>query len=126
VTTTDSSLTLLQQINLQVLQGDSLAIVGSSGSGKSTLLGLLAGLDVATEGSIRLFGHDLTQLDEDERAALRQRYVGFVFQSFHLLAHLTALENVLLPLALAGKSNTTFGPAMFRACRFGASLTSHA
>ena len=81
VTTTDSSLTLLQQINLQVLQGDSLAIVGSSGSGKSTLLGLLAGLDVATEGSIRLFGHDLTQLDEDERAALRQRYVGFVFQS---------------------------------------------
>jgi putative ABC transport system ATP-binding protein len=106
VTTTDSSLTLLQQINLQVLQGDSLAIVGSSGSGKSTLLGLLAGLDVATEGSIRLFGHDLTQLDEDERAALRQRYVGFVFQSFHLLAHLTALENVLLPLALAGKSNT--------------------
>ena len=106
VTTTDSSLTLLQQINLQVLQGDSLAIVGSSGSGKSTLLGLLAGLDIATEGSIRLFGHDLTQLDEDERAALRQRYVGFVFQSFHLLAHLTALENVLLPLALAGKSNT--------------------
>lgn len=107
VTTTDSSLTLLQQINLQVLQGDSLAIVGSSGSGKSTLLGLLAGLDIATEGSIRLFGHDLTQLDEDARAALRQRYVGFVFQSFHLLAHLTALENVLLPLALAGKSNTT-------------------
>jgi putative ABC transport system ATP-binding protein len=107
VTTTDSSLTLLQQINFEVAQGDSLAIVGSSGSGKSTLLGLLAGLDVPTTGSICLFGQELSVLDEDERAALRQRYVGFVFQSFHLLAHLTALENVLLPLALAGKSNTT-------------------
>mgnify|MGYP000846075065 CR=1 FL=1 len=108
VTTTDSSLTLLQQINLEVAKGDSLAIVGSSGSGKSTLLGLLAGLDVPTTGSIFLFDHELSNLDEDERAAIRQRYVGFVFQSFHLLAHLTALENVLLPLALAAKSNTNF------------------
>jgi putative ABC transport system ATP-binding protein len=105
VTGTDAPLTLLQQISLKVTHGDSVAIVGSSGSGKSTLLGLLAGLDVASGGSVCLFGHELNTLNEDERAALRQQYVGFVFQSFHLLAHLTALENVLLPLSLAGKSN---------------------
>jgi putative ABC transport system ATP-binding protein len=80
-----------------------LAIVGASGSGKSTLLGLLAGLDLPSEGSIRLAGRSLTALNEDGRAALRARHVGFVFQSFQLLANLTALENVMLPLELAGE-----------------------
>lgn len=103
VTSNDSSLTILQQINFELAAGDSMAIVGSSGSGKSTLLGLLAGLDLPSSGSIKLFDQELTTLDEDARAALRQQGVGFVFQSFHLLPHLTALENVLLPLSLAGK-----------------------
>lgn len=105
VTSNDNSLTILQQINFELAAGDSMAIVGSSGSGKSTLLGLLAGLDLPSSGSIRLFDQELTTLDEDARAALRQQWVGFVFQSFHLLPHLTALENVLLPLSLAGKSD---------------------
>lgn len=99
----DSALTILHQISFTINSGDSVAITGSSGSGKSTLLGLLAGLDVPTSGTIQLFGQELTSLDEDGRAALRQQQVGFVFQSFHLLNHLTALENVLLPLELAGR-----------------------
>lgn len=101
----DSELTILQQINFAITQGDSVAITGASGSGKSTLLGLLAGLDLPSDGTIALLGQELTRLDEDGRAALRQRHVGFVFQSFQLLGHLTALENVLLPLALAGRSD---------------------
>jgi putative ABC transport system ATP-binding protein len=103
VDSSESSLTILQQISFSIPEGDSVAIIGSSGSGKSTLLGILAGLDVPSTGSVQLLGQDLSTLDEDARAAIRQHDVGFVFQSFQLLPHLTALENVLLPLSLAGK-----------------------
>lgn len=96
-------LTILHQIDLSIASGESVAIVGPSGSGKSTLLGLLAGLDLPTSGRVLLEGQDLNALDEDGRAALRAERVGFVFQSFQLLAGLTALENVLLPLELAGR-----------------------
>lgn len=102
---TDSSgvLSILDGVSFAVGEGEALAITGSSGSGKSTLLGLLAGLDVPTSGRVRLLGHDLFALDEEARAALRAAHVGFVFQSFQLLPNLTALENVMLPLELAGK-----------------------
>lgn len=89
---------------MQVAAGESFAIVGASGSGKTTLLGLLAGLDTPSSGSIRLEGHALEQMDEEARADLRRRLVGFVFQSFHLLPALTAEENVMLPLELEGDS----------------------
>jgi putative ABC transport system ATP-binding protein len=98
-----SGLTILQDISFSVRGGESVAIVGVSGSGKSTLLGLLAGLDTPTEGRIAIDGHDLFGLDEDGRAALRARMVGFVFQSFQLLPAMNALENVMLPLELAGE-----------------------
>ncbi|MBV6808455.1 ATP-binding cassette domain-containing protein [Xanthomonas campestris pv. pennamericanum] len=90
---------------MTVSEGDSIAIVGASGSGKTTLLGLLAGLDLPSRGSIALAGQDLGQLDEEARAALRARDVGFVFQSFHLLPALTAEENIALPLELAGRED---------------------
>ncbi|MCE4371472.1 ABC transporter ATP-binding protein [Xanthomonas hortorum] len=90
---------------MTVSEGDSIAIVGASGSGKTTLLGLLAGLDLPSCGSIALSGQDLGQLDEEARAALRARAVGFVFQSFHLLPALTAEENIALPLELAGRED---------------------
>ncbi len=96
-------LTILDGIELTVEQGETLAIVGASGSGKSTLLGILAGLDTPSSGSISLHGADLFALDEDGRAGLRQRHLGFVFQSFQLLPHLSALENVMLPLELRGE-----------------------
>jgi putative ABC transport system ATP-binding protein len=102
VTTGDAELTILAGISFEVRMGEAVAIVGVSGSGKSTLLGLLAGLDTPTTGSVRIDGHDLFTLDEDGRAALRGRMVGFVFQSFQLLPAMTALENVMLPLELAG------------------------
>jgi putative ABC transport system ATP-binding protein len=99
------SLAILQDIGLAVMPGEAVAIVGASGSGKSTLLGLLAGLDVPTAGTVTLAGQDLFALDEDGRAALRARYLGFVFQSFQLLPALNALENVMLPLELAGAAD---------------------
>ncbi len=98
-------LTILQDISFSVMPGETVAIVGASGSGKSTLLGLLAGLDVPTAGEIRLDGTSLAALDEDQRAIQRGRLLGFVFQSFQLLPSLNALENVMLPLELAGAGN---------------------
>ncbi len=103
VTTGDAGLTILSDVTLEVRAGEAVAIVGASGSGKSTLLGLLAGLDTPTAGRVLLDGHDLFALDEDGRAELRGRMVGFVFQSFQLLPSLNALENVMLPLELAGR-----------------------
>ncbi len=102
VTSPEGSLTILDRVSLQVRRGESVAIVGPSGAGKSTLLGLLAGLDVPSNGCVWLDGAELTAMDEDGRAALRADNVGFVFQSFHLIASLTALENVMLPLELGG------------------------
>ena len=100
-----SGLTILRDISFDVRGGEAVAIVGVSGSGKSTLLGLLAGLDTPTEGAIRIDGHDIFALDEDGRARVRARLIGFVFQSFQLLPAMTALENVMLPLELAGVRN---------------------
>jgi putative ABC transport system ATP-binding protein len=102
VATTAGHLDILSGIDLQIKRGETLAIVGVSGSGKSTLLGLLAGLDLPTEGEVLLDGQRLNDLDEDGRAQVRAQLVGFVFQSFQLLPSLTALENVMLPLELAG------------------------
>lgn len=98
-----SEIIILSALDLNVEGGESVAILGASGSGKSTLLGLLAGLDRPTSGNVWLDGHDLFALDEDGRAALRGRMIGFVFQSFQLLPSLTALENVMLPLELTGQ-----------------------
>ena len=98
----DRDLVILRDIELAVMPGEAVAIVGASGSGKSTLLALLAGLDTPTSGTVELDGANLFELDEDARAELRGRAVGFVFQSFQLLPALTALENVMLPLELAG------------------------
>lgn len=103
VTSGSSRLEILKGINMEIKRGETVAIVGPSGSGKTTLLGLLAGLDVASEGDVVLCGQALRSLDEDQRAALRAEHVGFVFQSFQLLPALTALENVMLPLELGGR-----------------------
>lgn len=103
VTSPEGSLTILQDVSFQVIPGDTVAIVGTSGAGKSTLLALLAGLDLPSSGQVQLNGIELTTLDEDGRAAVRAQHVGFVFQSFHLVPSLTALENVMLPLELLGK-----------------------
>ena len=102
VSTADHNLTILNDVSLSVIAGQSLAIVGPSGAGKSTLLGLLAGLDTPTEGEIWLGEHQITKIDEEGRAAVRAELVGFVFQTFQLLSSLTALENVSLPMELAG------------------------
>ncbi len=102
VGTGDSVLTILDAVSFDIAEGESVAVVGASGSGKTTLLGLLAGLDLPSAGEVTLAGQGLNALDEDGRAALRGATVGFVFQSFQLLASLTALENVMLPLELAG------------------------
>jgi len=105
VSSPEGSLTIVDDVSLAIDAGESLAVSGPSGAGKSTLLALLAGLDLPTRGRVLLEGQDLTQLDEDGRARLRAQRVGFVFQSFHLLPALTALENVMLPLELAGRSD---------------------
>jgi len=105
VVSNDTTLPILTGLNLAVPSGERLAIIGSSGSGKSTLLGLLAGLDTATSGKVLITGEDIGQMDEDGRAAMRARTMGFVFQSFQLLGSLTAFENVMLPLQLAGRSD---------------------
>ena len=102
VSTAESELEILRGIDLEIKRGETAAIVGASGSGKSTLLGLLAGLDAPSSGEIMLDGTNIVNLDEDERATLRSEKVGFVFQNFQLLPALTALENVMLPLELAG------------------------
>ena len=98
-------LTILHDISFTLLRQQSAAIVGASGSGKSTLLSIIAGLDTPTTGSVRLAGTDLFSLDEDARAAVRAAHVGFVFQSFQLLGNLSAIENVMLPLELQGRSD---------------------
>jgi len=105
VTTADARLTILRGVSFEVKRGEAIAIVGVSGSGKSTLLGLLAGLDVPTSGCVEIDGVNLSGLDEDGRAAMRARLLGFVFQSFQLLPAMTALENVMLPLELAGAAD---------------------
>jgi putative ABC transport system ATP-binding protein len=105
VASPEGPLTILADVSLSVRAGETLAIVGASGAGKSTLLALLAGLDAPSTGSVWIAGVDLTKLDEDGRAALRGQHVGFVFQSFHLIPSLTAIENVMLPLELAAKPN---------------------
>ncbi|MGD9597885.1 MAG: ABC transporter ATP-binding protein [Steroidobacteraceae bacterium] len=103
VTSPEGPLTIVREVSLEIAAGESVAIVGPSGAGKSTLLALLAGLDVPTTGRVLLAGTDLTALDEDGRARVRAERVGFVFQAFHLIPALTALENVMLPLELAGR-----------------------
>ncbi|MEJ6023368.1 ABC transporter ATP-binding protein [Ramlibacter sp. PS4R-6] len=106
VTDSTGTLDILRDMSFSLAPRETAAIVGASGSGKSTLLSIVAGLDVPTTGTVRLAGTDLFSLDEDERAALRAREVGFVFQSFQLLGNLTALENVMLPLELAGRRDS--------------------
>lgn len=107
VVSPEGELTLLSGINLDIAAGETVAVVGSSGAGKSTLLGLLAGLDVPTTGQVMVDNEDLFALDEDGRARLRSEKVGFVFQAFQLLPNLTALENVMLPMELAGKRDAS-------------------
>ena len=121
VSTGEDQLVILQDVNLAVNAGEAVAVVGASGSGKSTLLGLLAGLDTPSSGKVHLDGEDIFSLDEDGRAALRGRLLGFVFQSFQLLPALTALENVILPLELAGVNNAR-APALELLERVGLSL----
>jgi putative ABC transport system ATP-binding protein len=105
VSSPEGTLAILEDVSFEIRRGETVAIVGASGAGKSTLLALLAGLDEPTAGRAWLAGHELTALDEDGRAAVRARHVGFVFQSFHLVPSLTALENVMLPLELARRSD---------------------
>ena len=105
VSSPEGTLAILDNVEFSIGRGETVAVMGASGAGKSTLLALLAGLDTPTAGSVHLAGHDLGALDEDGRAAVRARHVGFVFQSFHLVPSLTALENAMLPLELAGRSD---------------------
>jgi putative ABC transport system ATP-binding protein len=103
VSTKQEDLTILEEVNLEIFEGECVAIVGSSGAGKSTLMTLLAGLDLPTKGEVHLMGHALSTLDEESRASIRSHSVGFVFQSFLLIPSLTAIENVTLPCLLKGE-----------------------
>jgi len=105
VSSPEGTLAILSGVSLAIARGETVAVMGASGAGKSTLLALLAGLDEPTTGQVRLADCELTALDEDGRAAVRARHVGFVFQSFHLVPSLTAVENVMLPLELAGRGD---------------------
>jgi len=105
VNSPEGTLAILADVSLAIGRAETVAVMGASGAGKSTLLALLAGLDEPTSGTVHLAGRDLTRLDEDGRAAVRARHVGFVFQSFHLVPSLTAVENVMLPLELAGRTD---------------------
>ena len=115
VPTAAGELTILDQVDVEVEQGAQLAVVGESGSGKTTLLGILAGLDLPTAGDVWLDGAEITALGEEQRARVRRRSVGFVFQSFQLIESLTALENVMLPLELRGERNARQGAGDFLA-----------
>jgi putative ABC transport system ATP-binding protein len=124
VVTADTKLTILNNATFGVTAGDTVAVVGASGSGKSTLLGLMAGLDTPTSGDVKIDGVSIFGLDEDGRAKLRGERVGFVFQSFQLLPSLTALENVMLPLELAGAPNaSTRAQAILQRVGLGARMT---
>jgi putative ABC transport system ATP-binding protein len=113
VSSPEGQLTIVDHVSLSIATGETVALVGASGAGKSTLLAILAGLDVPSEGSVWLAGQELTALDEDQRARLRADRVGFVFQAFHLVPSLTALENVMLPLELSGRTDArALGVAM--------------
>lgn len=118
VTTAEGGLAILKGLDLEIKAGESVAIVGASGSGKSTLLGLLAGLDDASSGQVLIDGIDITSLDEEQRAAMRARLVGFVFQNFQLLPTLSALENVMLPLELMPQGRLTRADVQQRAEHF--------
>ncbi|MEC9375233.1 MAG: ABC transporter ATP-binding protein [Pseudomonadota bacterium] len=107
VSSPEGPLIILDKVNLEVKEGETIALVGPSGAGKTTLLALLAGLDRPSEGEVRLCGKNLEKMDEDGRALVRGEYVGFVFQSFHLVASLTAIENVMLPLELTNESDAS-------------------
>jgi putative ABC transport system ATP-binding protein len=126
VTDSTGTLTILRDIDFSLLAGETAAIVGASGSGKSTLLSIIAGLDTPTKGTVLIGGVDLYKRTEDERAALRAEKVGFVFQSFQLLANLTALENVMLPLELAGRRDArAAATAMLQRVGLGERLNSY-
>src|SRR6185312_14581077 len=105
VSSPEGPLTIVHGVSFDIAAGETVALVGASGAGKSTLLALLAGLDVPTSGHCWIAGEEITRLSEDDRAGLRAARVGFVFQAFHLVPSLTALENVMLPLELAGRSD---------------------
>lgn len=109
----DGTLDILKGINIEIKQGESIAIVGASGSGKSTLLGMLAGLDVPSSGEVHLNGEEITSLDEEARARLRGKYVSFVFQNFQLLGSLNALENIMLPLEVRGEPDPSATAAKY-------------
>ena len=107
VNSPEGLLTIVKDINLSVEQGKPVSLVGPSGSGKTTLLAIMAGLDLPTAGTVRLLGSQITSIDEDKRAQIRGKDVGFVFQSFHLMPRLTALDNVMLPLEISGDPQST-------------------
>ena len=126
VTDSTGSLTILRDIDFSLNKGETAAIVGASGSGKSTLLSIIAGLDTPSSGTVHIDGVDVFALDEDQRAALRAQKVGFVFQSFQLLGNLTALENVMLPLELAGRRDArATAAAMLQRVGLGERLASY-